>query len=96
MKGYVLVRYHDEEVLPAVIEQKDGYVCMGDEVMLDEMNETAICVSPTEGIADPEKAVARIAKLFERDVENLPRVISTITRTYWKKDEPEKDWRADA
>lgn len=96
MKGYVLVRYGDEEVLPAVIEQKDGYVVIGDEVMLNKMYGTAICVSPTEGMANPEQAVALIAKLFEREPENLPRIIGTVTRTYWKKDEPEKDWRADA
>ena len=87
MKGYVLVRFGDEEVVPAVIEQQEGYVVMGDEVMLDEMGETAICVSPTEGITDPEKAVEKIAKLFDRDVEDLPRVIGTVTRTYWRKDE---------
>ena len=87
MKGYVLVRFGDEEVVPAVIEQQEGYVVMGDEVMLDEMGETAICVSPTEGIANPEQAVEKIANLFERDVENLPRVIGTVTRTYWRKDE---------
>lgn len=92
MKGYVLVRYADEEVLPAVIEDDGQYVSIGQEVMLDERAETAIAVTSIEGYGDADN-VAKIAKLFHRDVENLPRVIGMVYRDYWKKDDPDLDWR---
>ena len=96
MKGYVLVRYADEEVLPAVVEAEHKWVVAGDEVMLDERGDTAIAVTEINGIAEPEERVREIAALFHRAPEDLPRVIGKMTREYWnKKDDPEKDWRRD-
>jgi hypothetical protein len=96
MNGYVLVRFKDEEVLPAVIDEPNQYLSKGTEVILAD-GEEAVCVSSQEGYADAERDVAVIAKLFHRDPEKLPRVAGVVYRTYWnKKDDPERDWRADA
>jgi hypothetical protein len=86
IKGYVLVRFSDDDVFPAVIKEDGGYVSIGDEVMLkmyggDE--DTAIVISSVEYVEDANL----IAKLFETCAEHLPVITGKITRDYWHKEE---------
>lgn len=93
LKGYVLVRFKDEEVLPAVVCGKEHWVCCGEEVMLDERGETAIAVTTMAGLNDPEAGIKLIAGMFHRDPDKLPRIIGTVRRDYWEEEAAEEDWR---
>ena len=86
IKGYVLVRFCDDDVFPTVIKEDGGYVSIGDEVMLkmnDGDEDTAIVVSSVEYVEDADL----IAKLFDTCAELLPVITGKITRDYWYKEE---------
>ena len=87
-KGYVLVRYDDNIVEPALI-CSDRYLTIGDEVMMEDFDGTARVVSAVEGYLHPEEAIAKIAELFEKEPGELYRIVGTVNREYW--DEEKKD-----
>ena len=86
IKGYVLVRFCDDDVFPAVIKEDGGYVSVGDEVMLKMYSGddgAAIVVSSVEYVGNADL----IAKLFNTCAERLPVIVGKMTRDYWYKEE---------
>lgn len=90
IKGYVLVRFCDDDVFPAIIKEDGGYVSIGDEVMLkmnDGDEDTAIVVSSVEYVEDADP----IATLFDTCAELLPVITGKITRDYWYKEKQDAE-----
>ncbi len=88
-RGYVLVRFPDGIVEPAVVTSA-RYLKPGQEVilsMLDGAEETATVVTEIEGFLHPEEAIATIAKLFCEGPEDLLKIVGTIDRYYWEADD---------
>lgn len=84
-KGYVLVRYEDGMVEPAVI-CSDRYLSVGSEVMVDS-GDTGIAVSEICGYMHAEEEIEKIERIFEVDPGSLPRVIGQVHRDYWEEAE---------
>lgn len=84
-KGYVLVRYEDGLVEPAVI-CSERYLSIGDEVMVDS-GDTGIAVSEIAGYLHADEEIEKIARIFEVDPESFPRIIGQIHRDYWEETE---------
>lgn len=84
-KGYVLVRYEDGLVEPAVI-CSDRYLSVGSEVMVDS-GDVGIAVSEICGYMHAEEEIEKIERIFEVDPGSLPRVIGQVHRDYWEETE---------
>ena len=84
-KGYVLVRYENGLVEPAVI-CSDRYLSVGSEVMVDSGN-LGIVVSEICGYMHAEEEIEKIERIFEVDPGSLPRVIGQVHRDYWEEAE---------
>ena len=81
-KGYVLVRYENGLVEPALI-CSDRYLKVGDEVIVGS-GDTGIVVSDIDGYLHPEESIGKIAEIFEANPNELPKVIGQIHKDYWE------------